>query len=259
MASSLPNRFKSELRPGGFLLGLEIPDEKSLARAKSEFPKLSQVYWDFVAEIGIGEAQHSGISVCLPHRLEYKGAEELNLVVVSDPQSSWAYCLTEDGGDTVSTFDYIGREIDHSEADFAAFINSHLDFSEAARRLDQVEELERELLTSSTRANSTRVAELLHDVFTEVGASGTYYNKSTIISSFLAEAQFQFKMEVIDRKLLDSSTAIIFYNLQTMSGGHETRETLRTSLWRFVDNWQLVWHQGTVSSTQLKRDRRKLI
>jgi hypothetical protein len=50
-----------------------------------------------------------------------------------------------------------------------------------------LEDLERELLQSSTRKNAARVADLLADNFREFGTSGKAYNKSEIIAHLQSE------------------------------------------------------------------------
>ena len=107
--------------------------------------------------------------------------------------------------------------------------------------LSTVLELERELQTAECRRDRERLARLLADDFTEVGASGTVWDKSSILDMLASESFAE--IEVIEPigRVIGADCVL----LQWISKTPDMRAR-RTSLWRHTDTgWELVHHQGT--------------
>ncbi|OZE20643.1 DUF4440 domain-containing protein [Rhodococcus sp. 05-2254-6] len=107
--------------------------------------------------------------------------------------------------------------------------------------LSTVLALERELQTAECRRDRERLALLLADDFTEVGASGTVWDKSSILDLLGSESPVE--IEVIEPigRVIGADCVL----LQWISRTSDARAR-RTSLWRRTNTgWELVHHQGT--------------
>ncbi|OZC73509.1 DUF4440 domain-containing protein [Rhodococcus sp. 06-418-5] len=102
-------------------------------------------------------------------------------------------------------------------------------------------DLERELQTAECRRDRKRLARLLADDFTEVGASGTVWDKSSILDMLGTEGSVEIEMiEPVGRVIGPD-----YVLLQWISRTSRMRAR-RTSLWRRTNTgWELVHHQGT--------------
>lgn len=107
--------------------------------------------------------------------------------------------------------------------------------------LSTVLALERELQTAECRRDRERLTRLLADDFTEVGASGTMWDKSSILDMLGSESPVEIEViEPVGRVIGPD-----YVLLQWISRTSEMRAR-RTSLWRRSDTgWELVHHQGT--------------
>jgi hypothetical protein len=107
--------------------------------------------------------------------------------------------------------------------------------------LSTVLELEREQQTAECRRDRERLARLLADDFTEVGASGTMWDKSSILD--LLGSEISVEIEVIEPTGRVIGPGYLL--LQWISKTRQMRAR-RTSPWRRTDTgWELVHHQGT--------------
>ena len=100
----------------------------------------------------------------------------------------------------------------------------------------------------AARGDATRLSELLHDDFREVGRSGSPYTKADILSLLPLEAQPA--VVVADRfglRRLGEDVALLTYrSAHLLADGTLDRHTLRASVWeRSARGWQMSFHQGT--------------
>ena len=104
--------------------------------------------------------------------------------------------------------------------------------------------LEKSLLTSGVRTDQETLMALLADEFVEFGASGTVYNKQSMISGLLAESDpsiDQLHASDMQVQLLHDHSALVTYRINS-----ESRPSLRSSVWTLRDGrWQILFHQGT--------------
>lgn len=102
-------------------------------------------------------------------------------------------------------------------------------------------DLERELQTAECRRDRERLARLLADDFTEVGASGTVWDKSSILDMLGSEGSVEIEMIEPVGRVIGADYVL----LQWISRTSRMRAR-RTSLWRRTNTgWELVHHQGT--------------
>ncbi|MFY2789876.1 DUF4440 domain-containing protein [Rhodococcus sp. MALMAid1271] len=107
--------------------------------------------------------------------------------------------------------------------------------------LSTVLALERELQTAQCRRDRARVETLLADDFSEVGASGAVWDKSSILDLLGTEDSKTIEVLELDGRLISAELVLVHW-ISTVSGVHARR----TSLWRHAaSGWELVHHQGT--------------
>ena len=101
--------------------------------------------------------------------------------------------------------------------------------------------LERELQTGKCRRDRARLEMLLADDFTEVGASGAVWDKSSILDMLGTEDFKEIEVLGLSGRVVGAENILV----QWISRVSEVRAR-RTSLWRHtVSGWELVHHQGT--------------
>ncbi|MGV8875300.1 MAG: DUF4440 domain-containing protein [Rhodococcus sp. (in: high G+C Gram-positive bacteria)] len=101
--------------------------------------------------------------------------------------------------------------------------------------------LERELQTAECRGDNERMIGLLADDFIEVGASGTVWNKSSILDMLGSESSDRIEVHELSGREISAECVLVHWISRT--SGMRAR---RTSLWRrTVSGWELVHHQGT--------------
>ncbi|ALG85542.1 DUF4440 domain-containing protein [Gordonia phthalatica] len=108
--------------------------------------------------------------------------------------------------------------------------------------LAAVIDLERELLTSSTRSNGDRLRELLHEDFVEINCGGVVRNRAQSIEALLREDSSErlIMHDAVAARVGDGLIALRWRSERAGQGA------VRTSLWRRDEvGWQLLRHQGT--------------
>ncbi|GIT80109.1 ribonuclease H [Leifsonia sp. LS1] len=113
----------------------------------------------------------------------------------------------------------------------------------AAAETDEelVARLERELLDPAVRSDASRVAELLHPDFEEIGRSGRLWGRDEMLQALADEESAPMELDVLNT--VSVADGIILLTARTMDarGG-----SLRSSLWqRSGGRWRLRFHQGT--------------
>jgi len=114
--------------------------------------------------------------------------------------------------------------------------------------LAELQALEVELHHPGVRCSATRLEQLLHPAFHEVGRSGRSYDRATVIGFLGAQAEPPAVQSTgFGVALLAEGCALLTYrSSQVQAGGTLTNPALRSSLWLRADaGWQLRYHQGT--------------
>jgi hypothetical protein len=108
--------------------------------------------------------------------------------------------------------------------------------------------LELELHQAETRGNPTRVAELLHPGFQEIGRSGRRYNLPDVLVLFSSESEYPQVVadDAAITRVAERVALLTYRSAHVSPSGELERHTLRSSLWiRTTDGWQMRFHQGT--------------
>ncbi|WP_256991210.1 DUF4440 domain-containing protein [Rhodococcus sp. 06-235-1A] len=101
--------------------------------------------------------------------------------------------------------------------------------------------LERELQTAECRRDRARLARLLADDFTEVGASGAVWDKSSILDMLGNENPVDIEVIELSGREISVEFVLVHWISRTL-----TMRARRTSLWRRTETgWESVHHQGT--------------
>lgn len=114
--------------------------------------------------------------------------------------------------------------------------------------LPVLQALEVELHHPGVRSSHSRLEQLLHPDFHEVGRSGRRYDRATIIK-FLVEQASSPSVESgeFSASLLSPGVALLTYrSAHRLTDGSLSNHTLRSSVWVQVGGeWQMRYHQGT--------------
>jgi len=105
------------------------------------------------------------------------------------------------------------------------------------------------LLDPAVRAVPARVLELLDPEFTEIGASGRWWDRESILSVTSADAVSPETPEPSARVSEMSGTVLApgLVHL-TYFCDHQGRLARRSSLWRLTETgWRMYFHQGTLA------------
>ncbi|RDV44555.1 DUF4440 domain-containing protein [Leifsonia sp. ku-ls] len=104
-----------------------------------------------------------------------------------------------------------------------------------------VARLERELLEPAVRSDASRLAELLHPSFAEIGRSGRLWGRDALVSELADEEPLVADLEVLGVDRVGPEALLLTARTTDARGG-----TLRSSLWvRSSGRWRLRFHQGT--------------
>ena len=104
-----------------------------------------------------------------------------------------------------------------------------------------VARLERELLEPAVRSDASRLAELLHPSFEEIGRSGRLWGRDAIVSELADEDAPAADIEVLGVDRVSGDALLLTARTTDARGA-----TLRSSLWvRSSGRWRLRFHQGT--------------
>ncbi|KUL23988.1 DUF4440 domain-containing protein [Streptomyces regalis] len=100
------------------------------------------------------------------------------------------------------------------------------------------------LLGPEVRSSPELLEKLLHPEFREFGASGRYWDRTSIIESLLAGTDPGPRPVVVSQiEGVQLASDVVHLTFDTENNG---RRVHRSSLWRRTDDgWQMYFHQGT--------------
>ena len=111
--------------------------------------------------------------------------------------------------------------------------------------LDKIIKLELSLSLKETRSDINIVNKLLHKDFYEYGTSGFIFNRDYTIEKLVESGH---KDEIVsfdfDGRLLDSNIYQLIYKTKRIIN-NEDIYSLRSSLWKNENNWQMIFHQAS--------------
>ncbi|WP_030377370.1 MULTISPECIES: DUF4440 domain-containing protein [unclassified Streptomyces] len=103
------------------------------------------------------------------------------------------------------------------------------------------------LLDPEVRASPALVSELLDPEFTEIGASGRWWDAQSILtvtSAGTVSSEAPVKVSKMSGTVLAPGIVHLTY-----SADNQGRRTWRSSLWRLTETgWRMYFHQGTLAS-----------
>jgi hypothetical protein len=115
--------------------------------------------------------------------------------------------------------------------------------------LEYLRTLETELHLPATRQNRSRLEQLLHPDFVELGRSGRRYSRSEILAELSARGGAMEAVHAENFELAELSPGIAlltYWSAHWGPSGELNRRTLRSSLWVAVEaDWRMRFHQGT--------------
>lgn len=107
--------------------------------------------------------------------------------------------------------------------------------------------LEEKLLNPSIRKSVEEVSQLLADDYREFGSTGKVYNKKDTIEALQNEPAGQISAHDFKVNLLTSEVALLTYTAVKRDNANNETTSLRSSLWKKTgENWQIIFHQGTL-------------
>ena len=114
---------------------------------------------------------------------------------------------------------------------------------------DCIRALEERLLQPDVRKSPQELDRLLANDFVEFASDGRPYDKRQVIEALQHEGAFRRSLIDFRLRLLANDVALATFRAireDTHSG--EIVSSLRSSIWRrAADEWQVVFHQGTVN------------
>lgn len=107
--------------------------------------------------------------------------------------------------------------------------------------------LEESHLLQAIRSDRNRLASLLHESFTEIGASGRTYTRDDILNNLPSEPPADRSLANFQARQLSTDIALTTYiTTRTDRTTNQTHRARRSSIWiQTANTWQLIFHQGT--------------
>ncbi len=117
--------------------------------------------------------------------------------------------------------------------------------------LDHLRGLERALHSPATRRDPVQLDALLADDFMEIGRSGRYYDKTSVMAGFAGTSLFPtIQSDAFTLSRLASSVCLLTYRSAIDSRGELIDPASRVSIWiRRGEVWRLRFHQATPVSS----------
>ncbi len=111
--------------------------------------------------------------------------------------------------------------------------------------IDFVAQAETDLLSMAKRSSKEYLHAILADGFIEIGQSGQYYDKASIIAALLAAPQTQASLNDLEIRRLSHDYILASY--KTLNKTRTAQPICRHSLWQKLDKkWQLLYHEAEI-------------
>lgn len=116
--------------------------------------------------------------------------------------------------------------------------------------LADIQSLEEALHRPEVRRSRDALEALLAVGFVEFGASGTVYNRATIIDLLMQEdgsGNDDLRTTNYALTSISNDAMLLTYESERTQNDGSKRHVLRSSVWkRNGDRWQMLFHQGTI-------------
>jgi hypothetical protein len=106
------------------------------------------------------------------------------------------------------------------------------------------------LQEEATRRNPSRLEELLHPEFWEIGRSGVIHTRSEVLEALPGEERSAVihAQEFAGRLLADGVVLLTYKSAEVRADGTVRRYALRSSVWMLeASGWRVLFHQGTAT------------
>lgn len=114
--------------------------------------------------------------------------------------------------------------------------------------LAEVLALELALLDPAVRSDPDEGRRLLHEDFREVGASGTIWDRDSVLAALAAEPVMltgRIRASDVVARFVTADVVLVTYGAASAAG-----RSLRSSLWvRDDGGWRMLFHQGTPAAS----------
>lgn len=113
-------------------------------------------------------------------------------------------------------------------------------------------DLEQSLHRPEVRSSRSSVEALLASAFTEIGASGRFYDRGTTVEGLLNEPPTSHEwlpvaQDFVASQLAEDVVLVTYRIVHEAAGNLPGRSTLRSSIWVLEDgSWRMRFHQGTI-------------
>jgi hypothetical protein len=112
-------------------------------------------------------------------------------------------------------------------------------------------DLERSLLDPKVRADRLQLDRLIAEDFVETGATGVTFGKAAVMAELPEEQGVAFNGENFEVRMLSPTIGLVTYEC-VKKAGDSLRRSKRSSIWaRRDEQWQMVYHQGTLVSLEV--------
>ncbi len=112
---------------------------------------------------------------------------------------------------------------------------------------DELRMLEESHLQTTIRMDRDQLALILHESFTEIGASGQFHSRQDVLDHLPDEDPTLRTLEDFVAQMLSDNLALTTYTVaRTDLSDEQVHRSRRSSVWiRERDAWRLRFHQGT--------------
>lgn len=110
--------------------------------------------------------------------------------------------------------------------------------------------LETSLFSPEVRCSAANLDKLLALNFTEIGASGTRFDKQHVLERLPSEIPPKIIATDFELRKLAPNCVQLLYRAEMLRGGDsKPTYSLRCSIWELKNNhWQMSYHQGTMDA-----------
>ena len=111
-----------------------------------------------------------------------------------------------------------------------------------------IRQLEERLLQPDVRHSPGELEKYLAEEFVEYGSTGRVYDRQAIIDELGSESALRFSLTDFKLQMLSPEIALATYCAVCDDGASgDKTHSRRSSLWKKTgDQWQIVFHQGTL-------------
>lgn len=112
--------------------------------------------------------------------------------------------------------------------------------------IEMLLKLEMSLWIKETRGSYEYLNQVLHNDFVEFGKCGKIYQKKDILKDLDVNIDAIFPFKHLNVKQIGESSFLLTYQAEVYENGASIKSN-RSSIWVGIDDFQLLFHQGTLA------------